>query len=90
MTAPSNRVSTYTDLRHSLPGVAERASERLSPVQSRLLQLLQGIGLVALLALWLTGCAATASLSVAAGSGPNPQLPEPTRSFIQPSTSPPQ
>ena len=82
MTAPSNSVSTYTSLRQSLPGVAERASERLSPVQSRLLQLLQGIGLVALLALWLTGCAATASLSVAAGTGPNPQLPEPTRSFI--------
>ena len=82
MIAPSNNVSTYTSLRKSMTVVAECASERLSQVKSRLLQLLQGIGLVALLALWLTGCAATASLSVAAGTGPNPQLPEPDRKSV--------
>ena len=82
MNAPTASVSSYSSLRQPMQEVSERASEPRLPLQRRLLQLLQGIGLVVLLGLWLAGCAETTSLSVAAGTGPNPHLPEPTKSLI--------
>ena len=44
---------------------------------------LQGLGLFALLTLWLAGCAETSTLSTATGIGrPNPQLPAPVTTLI--------
>lgn len=42
----------------------------------------QGIALVALTSLWLTACVETASPPLVRGTGPNPQLPSPTKSFV--------
>ncbi|MEO7253944.1 MAG: sorbosone dehydrogenase family protein [Casimicrobium sp.] len=44
--------------------------------------LLESLGLFALIALWLTGCAATSPLSTTVGTGPNPQLPAPVTTLI--------
>ncbi len=46
------------------------------------LVLLQSLGLVVLIALWLAGCAETSPLSTAVGTGSNPQLPNPVTTLI--------
>jgi len=61
----------------SLPSVGER-----TPTSKGILLALQSMGLFALIALWLTGCAESSRLSVASGTGPNPQIPAPVTTLI--------
>lgn len=53
-----------------------------TPMLKRGVIFVQSLGLFALIALWLTGCAETSSLSVATGMGPKPQLPAPLTTLI--------
>ncbi len=82
MNAPAAIVSKYSSVRHPIQDLSERASAPRPPFQRRLLQLVQAIALLALVGLWLTGCAGTAAGSVASGTGPSPRLPEPDKSLI--------
>ena len=53
-----------------------------TPLLNGILLALQSMGLFALIALWLTGCAETSTLAVGTGMGPNPQLPTPVTTLI--------
>ena len=76
-------VVVYSSLSVSIKAHSTRSSAAArTPMLTCGLILLQSLGLCAPVAVGLAGCAQTSTLSVATGTGPNPQLPAPVTTLI--------